>query len=99
MRRRAERQDATRRRIVEATVELHRTVGPARTTISAVASKSGVQRHTVYRHFPDEASLLKACSGLFLARHPPPDPKSWTTLSDAGDRLKLALTQPFPARA
>ena len=63
LKRRAERQDETRHRIVEAAVALHTTVGPARTTVSAIAERAGVQRHTFYRHFPDERSLGLACSG------------------------------------
>src|SRR3954464_14335334 len=77
-RRRAELEEETRRRITEATVELHRTVGPARTTISAIAEKAGVQRLTVYRHFPDERDLLAACSAHWLGADPPPDPSAWT---------------------
>jgi Bacterial regulatory proteins, tetR family len=52
---------ATRQRITEVAIELHGTVGPARTTLSAVAKQAGVQRHTVYRHFPTEADLFDAC--------------------------------------
>jgi AcrR family transcriptional regulator len=74
---RAERQEETRRRIVEAAVELHASKGPARTTVSDVARLAGVQRHTVYRHFPDERSLGMACSGLYAERNPPPDPETW----------------------
>ena len=62
-RRRAESEQETRRRITEAAVSLHGSVGPARTTISAIAERAGVQRATVYRHFPDEESLFAACSG------------------------------------
>ena len=74
LKRRAERQEQTRRRIVEATVGLHESVGPARTTVSAVAERAGVQRLTVYRHFPDERALLAACSGHWIASNPTPDP-------------------------
>src|SRR5919108_6216974 len=63
LKKRAERQQATRRRIVEAAVELHRTKGPARTTLSDIARVAGVQRPTLYRHFPDERAILAACSG------------------------------------
>src|SRR5215468_3236214 len=77
LKRRAEQQADTRRRIVEAAVELHGSVGPARTTVSMVAERAGVQRHTFYAHFPDERSLLTACSGLSLERDPLPDAKSW----------------------
>ncbi len=63
LKQRAEKMSETRMRIVEATVELHEKLGPARTTISAIADRAGVQRLTVYRHFPDERSLFRACSG------------------------------------
>ena len=71
--RRAQARSETRRRIVEATVALHGTVGPARTTVTAIAELAGVQRHTVYDHFPDEPALLAACSAHFLALNPVPD--------------------------
>lgn len=80
LRRRAERQAETRRRIIEATSELHSTVGPARTTISAIAELAGVQRHTVYDHFPDERLLFRACGQHFLASHPPPDVTRWRSV-------------------
>lgn len=70
--RRAAAEDATRERIVCALVELHEEVGPARTTVSAVAQRAGVERLTVYRHFPDEPSMLRACSAHWSAQHPPP---------------------------
>jgi AcrR family transcriptional regulator len=74
LKKRAERKEETRRRIVEAAVELHGTVGPARTTVSEIARLAGVQRHTYYDHFRDELSLLHACSGLHAEQNPPPDP-------------------------
>ena len=95
MKRRAKRQEETRRRIVEATVELHETVGMARTTISAVAEKAGVERLTVYRHFPDERALFTACSGHWSAANPPPDPASWTQIADPEERLRSALTEVY----
>src|SRR5918997_5277074 len=95
MKRRAERQEETRRRIVEATVELHQTVGMARTTISAIAEKAGVQRLTVYRHFPDERALFYACTGHWRAANPPPDPGSWSQIADPHARLRLALGEVY----
>lgn len=77
LKRRAERQAETRRRIVEATSELHCTIGPTRTTVSAIAELAGVQRHTVYDHFPDELLLFQACGQHFAATHPPPDVTRW----------------------
>ncbi len=91
LRRRAERQEETRRRIVEATVGLHESVGPARTTVSAVAERAGVQRLTVYRHFPDERALLAACSGHWVATNPAPDPAPWRRVGDPEERLAGAL--------
>lgn len=76
-RRRAESEAQTRRRITEATVHLHGTVGPARTTIKEVAARAGVQRATVYRHFPDLESLFGACSAHWASLNPPPDPAEW----------------------
>jgi len=95
MKRRARRQEETRRRIVEATVELHKTVGMARTTISAIAEKAGVQRLTVYRHFPDERALFSACAGQWRAANPPPDPASWTQVADPEERLRVALSEVY----
>jgi len=82
LKRRAEQQEETRRRIVEAAVELHSSLGPARTTISMVAERAGVQRHTLYAHFPDERSLLMACSGLVEERSPPPDATAWRDIAE-----------------
>jgi AcrR family transcriptional regulator len=90
MRKRAERRDETRRKIVASTVELHRTVGPAATQITEVARRAGVQRVTVYNHFPDEASLLAACSAHWRSLHPSPDPGAWAAL-EPGERLRRGL--------
>jgi AcrR family transcriptional regulator len=90
-RRRAELEAETRLRITEAAMELHGSVGPARTTISAVAERAGVQRATVYRHFPDEDALFAACSSHWLALHPLPDPAAWVAVPDPVERLRTAL--------
>ena len=91
LKKRAERQRETRRRIVETTVELHRTRGPANTTISEIARRAGVNRLTVYNHFPDVTDLLKACSKSWTERHPAPDPTPWARISDPQERLRTAL--------
>ena len=91
LRKRAEQLEETRRRITEATVELHRTVGPAATTISEVARRAGVQRVTVYNHFPDDAAMFAACSAHWTSLHPAPDPAPWATVPDSGERLRAAL--------
>jgi len=93
MKRRAELQERTRRRITESTVELHGTVGPARTSISAIAERAGVKRSTVYRHFPDEASLFAACSAHWLDANPPPDLARWAAIDDPDERLRSALEE------
>ena len=92
MRRRAERIDDTRLKIVEAAVQLHGTVGPAATTVMGVADKAGVTRATVYRHFPDDASLFAACSAHWLARQLVPDPAAWAAVTDPEDRVRAGLT-------
>lgn len=91
LKQRAERQQETRRRIVEAAVELHTTLGPARTTVAAVAERAGVTRPTVYAHFPDGRSLLQACSRHVREAIPPPDPAAWRSISDPAQRLEAAL--------
>jgi AcrR family transcriptional regulator len=89
--RRAELEAETRRRITETAVELHGTVGPARTSISAIAERAGVRRSTVYRHFPDEAALFDACSSHWETENPPPDLEEWGSIEDPDDRLRAAL--------
>lgn len=90
---RAEQEAETRQRITVAAMELHESVGPARTTIKAVADRAGVQRATVYRHFPDEAALFGACSAHWYSLNPPPDPEAWATIGDPDERLRTALRQ------
>lgn len=89
--RRAEKQAETRQRIIEAAVELHASVGPAQTSISMIAERAGVQRHTLYAHFPDEGSLLRACSAHSFERDPPPDAGQWREVKDRDKRLRAGL--------
>jgi AcrR family transcriptional regulator len=91
MKRRAERMQETRRRITEAAVELHQTVGPARTTVSAIAEKAGIQRHTYYAHFPELKDLYQACMGHYIERNPVPDPSRWAQVPEPEERLRVAL--------
>ncbi len=91
LRKRADRLEETRRRITTATVELHRTVGPAATSISEIARRAGVQRVTVYNHFPDDESLFAACSAHWRALHPTPDPAAWSEIAEPGERLRAGL--------
>jgi AcrR family transcriptional regulator len=92
LKRRAERLNDTRNRIVEATVDLHTSIGPAQTTISSIAERAGVQRHTVYSHFPSESELFAACSAHWVALHPFPDATAWNEIEDSAQRLRAALT-------
>lgn len=91
LKKRAEKRADTRRRIVEATVALHGEIGPAGTTLSMIAERAGVQRHTLYAHFPDERSLHLACSGLALERDPLPDAAAWAATEDTGARLREGI--------
>lgn len=93
MTRRAELERATRTRITESAVALHEQVGPARTSISAVAERAGVRRSTVYRHFPDEESLFAACSSHWRAANPAPDPRAWASIEDPDERSVTALRE------
>lgn len=92
-RRRAEHEAETRLQITEAAVRLHGTVGPALTTIKGIAAEAGVQRATVYRHFPDTASLFMACSAHWASLNPPPDPATWSQIADPEQRLRHALSE------
>ncbi len=91
MQRRAETQEQTRLRITQSAVALHGTLGPARTSVSAVADHAGVRRSTVYRHFRDEASLFDACTAHWTAANPAPDLSTFTAIKDPGQRLHVAL--------
>ena len=93
LKRRAERQEETRQRIVDAAVALHTSVGPLRTTDAAIAASAGVTRVTFYRHFPDDVSLFKACTTHGLVRWPLPDAVAWARVSDPAQRLRVALLE------
>jgi len=93
LKKRAEQMDETRLRITEAAIELHGTVGPSRTTLSAVAKRAGVERRTLYRHFPSEADLFAACSTHYFTANPRPDVANWRAIRDPQERLERALDE------
>ena len=89
--RRAEQESETRRRIVEAVYALHGEIGPARTTIKAIAERAGVERLTVSRLFADDGAIFAACDAHFRSETPPPDPAAWADIVDPAERLRAAL--------
>jgi AcrR family transcriptional regulator len=93
MKRRAELEAETRRRITESAVALHERLGPAQTSITAIAEAAGVRRSTVYRHFPDEDALFAACSSHWRALNPAPDPAAWAAIDDPAARTETALRE------
>jgi AcrR family transcriptional regulator len=95
MRARQENVDQTRLRITEATMRLHEEVGPAATTVSAIADLAGVTRLTVYRHFPDDDELVAACSAHWRALHPRPDVAAWEEIADPVERVRAALAETY----
>lgn len=95
LRRRAESQARTRRKIIEAAIELHEAKGLAATSMRDVANRANVGTVTVYRHFPDEAALLGACSGTYFGRHAFPDPEDWRGIADARERLRRGLRDTY----
>src|SRR3954462_3709504 len=95
MKRRAELEEQTRRRITESAVALHEELGPAQTSISAIAERAGVRRSTVYRHFPDEDTLFAACSSHWRAANPPPDRQAWSSIQNPAERTREALAKMY----
>lgn len=93
MKRRAELEAQTKQRITESAVALHGTLGPAHTSMKAVAEHAGVPRSTVYRHFADEEALFGACSAHWAAENPPPDVTRWGKIGDPAERLETALDE------
>jgi AcrR family transcriptional regulator len=93
LKQRAEGMAETHLRITEAAIELHGTIGPSRTTMSAVAKRAGVERRTLYRHFPTEADLFVACSTHYFTANPWPDLDSWRAIRDPNERLARALDE------
>jgi len=93
LKKRAEQMAETHLRITEAAIELHGTVGPSRTTLSAVAERAGVERRTLYRHFATEADLFAACSTHYFSANPWPDLGDWRAIRDPRQRLERALDE------
>lgn len=89
---RAEAAAATRRKIVDAAVELHRGIGPRATTVAEIARIAGVERLTVYNHFPEDRDLVSAAQSQWLGLHPQPDPYVWAGIDNPTERLRAALT-------
>jgi AcrR family transcriptional regulator len=95
LKRRAETQGRTRQKIIDAAIELHQKKGLAATKISDIAARAKVGKVTVYRHFPDEAALVGACSGRYFQRHPLPDIEDWRRIQDASERLRQGLRDTY----
>jgi AcrR family transcriptional regulator len=90
---RARKQEETRQRIVDALIELHETVGAARTTVVEVARRARVGRMTVYNHFPTEGEMVRACTSHWIALHPPPEVDAWRAVGDADERVSRGLRE------
>lgn len=95
LKKRAKRQAEVHRRITLAAVHLHRTVGPARTTMNAIAEHAGVRRATVYNHFPTDYELIDACSSHWMTENPPPDISAWAEISDPQKRALKAFEEMY----
>ena len=95
LKRRAENQGRTRQKIIDAAIDLHQTKGLAATTIRDIAERAKVGNVTVYRHFPDEAALVGACSGQYFQHHPLPDIEAWRCIRNASQRLRRGLRDTY----
>ena len=93
--RRAASQAETHLAVAKAAFELHSTIGPSRATVSAIAEKAGVQRLTVYRHFPDQEAIFAACSAYSFSQDPPPDPEAWRAVVEPRTRFRTALREVY----
>lgn len=95
LKQRAEGQNQTRQKIVDATIQLHQSKGLAATSVNDIAERAQVSKVTVYRHFPDEQTLVNACSGQYFQRHPFPDPESWRQIKNPLDRFRHGLHETY----
>jgi AcrR family transcriptional regulator len=85
MTRRASSVAQTRRRIVDATLELHGEQGIAATSWDDIAARAGVGVGTVYRHFPSLDELIPACGEITRHVVALPDPQGVASLFDGVD--------------
>lgn len=74
-------------------MKLHEEMGPRNTTIKAIAERAGVQRLTVYRHFPSDVEVFDACTSHWSSLNPPPDSRPWETIADPVMRAVVALSE------
>ena len=95
LKKRAARQEETRKRIIEAAIHFHQTKGSTNTTVDEIAKRARVGRVTVYRHFANEDDLFLACTGTYLARNPLPDPEAWRSIEDPGERLRAGISESY----
>jgi len=77
----------TLRRIVAATVELHKEKGVMASTHAEIAERAGVSVPTVYKHFPTRHDLLPACMGCVEKDAPAVDPATICAAPDLDGRL------------
>jgi len=81
----------TRRRIVEATLHLHTSKGPARTSMQDIARLADVSQVTAYRHFPTLSDLFGACKSRFLEKYPPPGPEILEGSQSLEERVRTTI--------
>jgi AcrR family transcriptional regulator len=95
MTRRASAAAETRRRIVDATLELHGEQGIAATSWDDIAARAGVGVGTVYRHFPSLDELIPACGEITRERIALPDPSLFDGLDTPAERLEHLVREAF----
>src|SRR4051812_38568983 len=91
MSKRAAATEATRRRIIDATRELHIAQGVAATSWDDIAHQAGVGVGTVYRHFPSLDELIPACGVVSMDIVALPEPTAVPALFEGvrGRRARL----------
>lgn len=85
--------ELNRRRIVQATVELHAENGAMGSTHEMIARRAGVSLPTVYKYFPTRNDLIPHCTGAVMAAGPPPVTRAELEAFAAAPARLRALTE------
>jgi len=92
---RAQSVEETRRRIVDATFELHNEKGILSTSMQDVAERADVALRTVYYHYPSINDLVQGCAYKVIALLAPPTPAIFDGLTTVEARVRRLVRELF----